>query len=55
MYIPKIYIVYPENILYIYKVYIWNIQRIYNIYILGIYNVFTKDNHVVYIMNILGI
>jgi hypothetical protein len=55
MYIPKIYIVFTENILYIYTKYIHCIYKGYTIYILGINNVYTKDNHVVYTMNILGI
>ncbi len=49
LYIPKIYYIYTKYIQCIYRVY-----TIY-IYILGVCNVYTKDNDVVYTMNILGI
>jgi hypothetical protein len=54
VYTKDVYCISQKYTIYILgQVYTWYILRIYNMY--SIYNVYTKDNYVVYSMNILGI
>ena len=54
VYAKDIHCISQKYTIYIYTKYIQCTYKEYTIYILGICNVYTKDNHLVYTMNILG-